>query len=321
MKVLQQARIEPGLPAPTPTVSPAGPVVPRSLASLLVMASLAVGLLWCFWPTLGTMAERWSNDPQYSHGFLVPVFALLVLWFRKNALRQAIWRPAWWGLPVLLAGVFLRLLAVRMALEPLDAISLLPTLAGLVLLVGGWDYLRWSWPALAFLGFMLPLPFQVEVALAQPLRRLATSISTYALQTLGYAAIAEGNIILIDQARLGVAEACSGLGMLMTFFALATAMALVIRAPLLDRLVLVASAAPIAVLANVARITATGVAYQTFDGETAHLIMHDFAGWLMMPFALVVLWLELRYLTWLFPPQRTEPSLPLAIPGARPSGH
>src|SRR5207247_2117523 len=119
---------------------------------------------------------------------------------------------------------------------------------------------RFAWPALAFLGFMLPLPYQVEVALAHPLRRLATGMSTYLLQTIGYHAIAEGNIILIEQSSLGVAEACSGLGMLMTFFALATAMALAIRAPAVDRLVLVVSAVPIAVLANVMRITATGVA-------------------------------------------------------------
>src|SRR5439155_19345193 len=118
--------------------------------------------------------------------------------------------------------------------------------AGPALLVGGRDFSRWSWPAIAFLGFMLPLPFFLEVSLAHPLRRLATMISTYALQTLSCPALAEGNVILIGDARLGVAEACSGLGMLMTFFALATALAMMVHAPLVDRLILVASAAPIA---------------------------------------------------------------------------
>src|SRR5581483_8840929 len=137
--------------------------------------------------------------------------------------------------PLLLAGVAMRLTAVRMDIEFLDGYSLLVVLAGLTWLVGGGSMLRWAWPAVAFLAFMVPVPFQLEMALAQPLRRLATLVSTYLLQTLGYPAIADGNIILIDEVKLGVADACSGLGMLVTFAALATAMAMVIPAPLLDR--------------------------------------------------------------------------------------
>jgi exosortase len=145
---------------------------------------------------------------------------------------------------------------------------------------------------------MLPLPFRIESALALPLRRIATEMSTYALQTLGCPANAEGNIIYIDDIRLGVEEACSGLGMLMTFFALATALAMIVRAPLWDRLILVASAIPIAILANVIRITATGIAYHLAgkDSSLAQVIYHDLAGWLMMPMALAMLWLELKFL-------------------------
>jgi exosortase len=262
----------------------------------LTAAGLGLALLWCYWPTLEAMAERWARDAQYSHGFLVPVFALFVLWVRRPLLRGVQARPHWWGLPLLLAGVSLRLAAASMDIAPLDPFSLLPTLAGLVLLVGGVGVFRWAWPAIAFLGFMLPLPFQVEAALAQPLRRVATVASTYALQTFGLPALSEGNIILLDQARLGVIDACNGLGMLVTFFALATAMALVVRAPLADKLVIIVSAIPIALVVNIVRITATGVAHYTVGSGFANLIMHDLAGWLMMPLALVLLWLELRFL-------------------------
>jgi exosortase len=205
-----------------------------------------------------------------------------------------------WGFVILLAAVLARLAAARLYLEPLDAFALLPTLAALALIVGGWPALCWSWPAIAFLGFMLPLPFQIETALAHPLRRWATHVSVYFLQTFGYPALADGNIILIEEARLGVADACSGLGMLMTFFALATAMALVIRAPLLDRLVLVVSAIPIAIFANVVRILATAIAYRSLGPEIARTIMHDLAGWLMMPLALALLGCELKFLQHLF---------------------
>jgi exosortase len=182
-------------------------------------------------------------------------------------------------------------------------------------LAGGWSVLGWSWPALAFLAFMVPLPFTIEISLAVPLRRIATELSTYALQTLGCPAVAEGNIILIDDMRLGVEEACSGLGMLMTFFALATALAMIVNAPLRDRLVLIVSAIPIAVGANVIRITATGVAYHLAgkDSELAKLIYHDLAGWLMMPLALAMLWIELKFLANLFIEEPAAAKAPLPI--------
>jgi exosortase len=283
----------------------------RALASAGI---LLTALLWSSWTTLTAMADRWERDPQYSHGFLVPVFALVVLWHRGDLLKKATWQPCLLGLPVLLVGVALRLFAIRRELEPLDAFALLPTLFGVVLFVGGKSVLRWSWPALAFLTFMIPLPFFLDTALAHPLRGLATVISTYALQTLGYPAIAEGNIILIDQVKLGVVEACSGLGMLMTFIALATALALVSKAPLLDRALLIVSAAPIAVIANVVRITATGMVYHGFGSATVHAVLHDLSGWLMMPLALLLLWLELLYLNkvWM---RRQDVAGPLAISG------
>lgn len=281
---------------------------------------LGLVFLWSYWPTLVTMAERWWRDPQYSHGFLVPIFALTVLWFRKGVLEKEAWQPQWfgiehsaslWGLGFVASGAALKLVAASLDFEPVDAFSLLPMLVGFVLVLGGWQALRWSWPAIAFLGFMLPLPFQFEVALAHPLRRLATEVSTYVLQTIGLPALAEGNVILLDDFRLGVVEACSGIGMLMTFFALSTAMALVIRAPLWERLVLVVSAIPIAVFANVTRITITAIAYPTLGREAAQTIMHDLAGWFMMPLALGVLWLELRFLDRLF--LERDASRPLAL--------
>ncbi len=308
--------------AGTPPARLAAPAVPRPdadadrallVSGSLTAGSLAVVLLWSYAPTLANMAERWWSDPQYSHGFLVPVFAAAVLWSRRALWAQAHWEPSWLGLPVLLIGLGLRHVAATTDVEPLDAFSLLPTLVGLVLLAGGTSQLRWAWPAIAFLGFMLPLPFVVEAGLAQPLRRLATVVSTYVLQTLGCPAFAEGNVILIEDNRLGVAEACSGLGMLLTFFALATAFALVVRRPLADRLALVAGAVPVAVAANVARIAATGLAYYAWGQHSAaaRAIFHDLAGWLMMPLAFGLLWLELWLLGRLFVPVPRRAPLPV----------
>src|SRR5262249_38051277 len=95
----------------------------------------------------------------------------------------------------------------------------------------------------------------------------------------------------------GVVEACNGLGMLVLFFAIATAVAILIRRSFVEKAIIIASAAPIAVVANVIRITVTGLLHVTVGGEGANRFFHDFAGWLMMPVALGLLWLELHLMS------------------------
>lgn len=275
-----------------------------------MMAVLAGATAWSYWTTLEQLAERWTNDPQYSHGFLVPLFAVVILWLKKPS--EIAWRPSVWGLAILVASLVPRWFSAHLDLTHVDGLCMIGTLLGLALLVGGWDVLKWTAPAIVFLGFMVPLPNSIEQGIAVPLRRLATIVSTYVLQTFGYPAIAEGNIIQMDQIRLGVIEACSGLGMLMTFLALATAMALVVPGPVLDRVFLVVSAVPIAVFANVMRITLTGMAFYSLGWEEHRDTIHDALGWLMMPLALALLWMEWTYLRLLL--VSTEENAPLTLP-------
>ncbi len=265
---------------------------------LTVFAVPLVLALWAYWTALADAAERWSHDPQYSHGYLVPLFAGLLLWLRRGKLTATELRPSWWGLALLGTATALRLVGVYFFHEYLDPISLLPALAGVVLLVAGWSYLRWAWPAIAFLFFMIPLPFTASEALARQLQRMATESSTFLLQTLGQPAVSEpnGTVIYLNEVTLNVEEACSGLRMLMVFFALSTAVALLMRKPLWERLLVCASAIPIALLTNLLRITATGLLHETVGKEIADAVFHDLAGWLMMPLALGLLALELKLL-------------------------
>ena len=289
---------------------------PRWLSShqdAVITVCLGLALVWSYWPILRTMIERFWNDPQYSHGFLVPFFSLYLLWHRRDQWRGRTPEASIWGLPLLAGGVAMRLYASRMEVESIDAFSLLPTLAGVVALVGGWQMLRWSWPSIAFLAFMMPPPFRVEHALSMPLRRLATVMSTFLLETCGCPAVADGNIIYLDEVPLKVAEACSGLGMLVTFFTLSTALAILTKRGWVEKMGIVLSALPIAVLANVLRITATGLAHVYLGAQAAHLIMHDLAGWLMMPLALAMLWLYVTLVDLVLPKVAAPP--PLMIPG------
>ena len=302
----------------------------RPWPALLLLLVPSACLVWAFLPTLGDLVQTWNSDPQYSHGFLAPVFAALLLWLRRAKLDRAALRPSWWGLAPLAAGLALRLAGAFFYFTWLEQIALLPCAAGLCLLAGGRAAWRWAWPSVLFLAFMVPLPFTVATLLARPLQSLATVCSAFVMQVIGLPALADGNTILLDDQHIDIVEACSGLRMLMVFFALAAAFVLVVRRPWPDKLALLASAVPIALVSNIARIVLTGVLFETgVNSAAVHAFFHDAAGWLMMPFALLLFWLELKVLSRLLidPPVRVPrpaaarrprpiPPRPRARPGA-----
>lgn len=278
-----------------------------SISLLILGIGLGAVTLWFFWPAFREMHDRWSNDSRYSHGYLVPLFSIFLLWYRRTMISGIPLKTNFWGLVPILFGVVLKLVGGFYGVVWFDGISLLPCLAGVVMLCGGMPALRWSWPAIAFLFFMIPLPYRAEIGVGAPLQWIATRTSTYALQTFGLPALAEGNVISIGEARINVVEACNGLGMLMMFLAYAAAAALIIDRPPLDRTLIVLGAVPIAIFANISRITVTGLLHVTAGGPIADKVYHDLAGWLMMPLALATLWLELQILSLLFVPN--EPLL------------
>jgi exosortase len=171
---------------------------------------------------------------------------------------------------------------------------------------------------------MLPLPKAANDLISMPLQRVATVGSVYVMQLTGLRAIADGNVINLpdnpEGARtLEVAVACNGLSMLMTLAA--TVIATIILIPLANwkRVVILLSAIPIALISNIIRIVATGWCYSLFKTGDAKAFAHDFSGWLMMPLALILVWLEVRILSWLAGPREESqsPELVLAvIPGA-----
>ena len=283
-----------------PPSQPAAATVrsPGWIATLLVL----VGVLTFVYAGLFRYSFTQWLKPDYSHGFLVPFFAVFLAWhWRAWAPARLRW-PEPWGLAFVGGGVALFVVAGKynIAKEWLQGLSLVLNLCGAALLLGGWPTLRWLAPALAFLMFMFPLPYSVEHALGSKLQLVAAVASEFVLQTIGYPTYREGIVLYVKDHVLEVEKACSGLSMLLTFLALSTGMALVVKRPWLDRLLILVSAVPVAVLANVIRISLTGVLYNTAGKELGDRVFHDFAGWMMMPIALVVLWAELKLLDWVW---------------------
>ena len=289
---------------------PRGPVVlppevgifdPSQRTPLIMLGGLIVLLVAAYWDMLTLTSAAWTDD-LYSHGWIVPLFAAGLLWMRWKPFQENV--PAqerWLGLLLLAAGLGVRLFAAEYTILPIDRLSFIPALFGAFMLVGGMHAVRWAWPALVFLVFMFPLPTALEVNVLNRLQRMATIASTFVLQTLGIAAFRTGNLISIPGMGqpLNVAEACAGLRMATIFGALAVAMVFIIDRPWWDKLVILLSAIPIALIVNIARITVTAILTKWVgQGNYAvEKICHDYAGYvIMMPLALVLLWIELQVL-------------------------
>ena len=272
-------------------------VGPTSRAGWLL---LTVAIVWCYWWPMSGLVARWWSDPDYLHGFLVPPFAAYLLWARREMVRGVPAKGSWWGTVLLGLCAAAQFVAAYYYFELLEAASLCLCVAGLMLFIGGWQYLRWSWPSAAFLAFMVPLPGFLANLLSHPLQRVATIASTYIVQTAGIPAVAEGNTILLCEGRIGVAEACSGLRNMMLFIVVCAGMACLVRRTALEKAIVVLSAVPIALAANVVRITLTALLHALSRHDWATTTYHDLAAWLMMPLAVAFLWIELGLLTRVF---------------------
>ena len=289
---------------------------PEERAAWITIAGLTAMLVYSYWPGLLNAQSSWSN-PQYSHGWIVPLFSAGLLFWWRRPIEQVSATARLAGLGLLVGSFALRLLAARYRIVTIDMYTFVPALAGVFLLAGGWSLFRWAWAPIAFLIFMYPLPDEATRYLLGPLQTLATIVSTYALQTLGLDAFREGNQIVVGEMHLGVVDACSGLRMLTIFIALSVALVLLGDREWWENAVILASAIPIALIVNSIRITVTGLLYQVASSEVAEMVFHDLAGWVMMPMALGMLFSLQWLLAQLFVTENQAPAVVAArAPGA-----
>ena len=285
-------------PSSPSTDSPsAADASPRKWDKLwLVLALVALCLIYR--DVFVSLSNVWSNNADYSHGYLVPIFAAYILWSNRGSLHRSNEGNSEnvlsnsglvLGASLLGAGLLMRLAGIYMRIQTLEGISIVPFILGAITILYGRRAARWGAPAVLFLLFMIPLPGILSGQLSGLLQTIATQVSTFSFQTLGIPAFAEGNVITLSKGQIGVAEACSGLRMLYAFFALTVGACMMINRTWTEKVVIGLSAIPIAIVANCIRIIATGIAFEYFDPEIAEHVFHDVAGWLMMPLGFAIL--------------------------------
>jgi exosortase len=223
-----------------------------------VVILTAVTLAACYAPTLRGMFEQWSNDEDMSHGFLVPIVILWVVWRERQRWRALEARPNWWGFALLAAAAGMQFAsAIGVGLFA-GSVAFFVSVAGAVLCLGGVAWLR----ALAFplaLGvFMLPKLAIVYNQATLPLQLLASRIAAGILTAAGIGVIREGNILDVGGHRIAVVEACDGIRYLLSLGFMAVVFAYLSDSKPWMRWALLAAAVPIAILANAVRVAAAG---------------------------------------------------------------
>lgn len=250
---------------------------------------------WSYWPTMVSLFKDWQNDENYSAGQLVPLVAVFFIWRDWRKLAESPLRPCWWGGAVLillaLAG---RAYGLLFLFESAERYSLVLCLAGLVLLVGGWQVFRRASWILLYLFLMVPLPGRIHNMIGSPLQNLATSGSVFLLEAFGAKVSQQGNVVMLgENMPMAVAEACSGLRMLTAFVIVAGFIAYMVRRPRWQKAGLLVSSIPVAVICNIIRIFLTAMLMLYVSEDLAKKFFHDFAGLVMMPAAVMLMFGEL----------------------------
>jgi len=259
------------------------------LQLLFVSIALLAVLTPLYWRIARDLGIQWWDDANYNHGFLIPLFSGFLLWRERHRFRGLEPVGSWLGLPLLLAGIVILLVGDLGAENFLMRSSLLVILAGLVLFLVGREILRVALFPLCYLLFMIPLPGILFYAVTFPLQRVAADYAAWTLDLLGVPVLLDGNIIHLSQISLGVTEACSGIRSLISLLAGAVAWAYLMLPGGWVSVLFVASAIPITIVANSARVVATGLIGQWFGVEYASGFFHEFAGWVVYIFAFVCL--------------------------------
>jgi exosortase len=262
-----------------------------------------IGLLLCvlYYRVAIKLVYDWYTLPDYSHGFLVPLFAAFLVWDKRKTLSNTPIKQTWAGLALIVFAIAVLVLGVY-GVELFTArISFVMLLTGLVWTFFGWAMVRALQFPLLVLILAIPFPAIVFNQITFPLQLLASRIASDILPMLGVPTLHEGNIIELPVMKLEVAEACSGIRSLMSLFTLAIFYGYFLERRTSRRVVLALASIPIAVTANVARIVGTGLCVQYWDPDKALGFFHEFSGWVMFVISLGCLYVVHRLMRLISP--------------------
>lgn len=259
----------------------------------VLLAMLAITVL-SYWSLSLNIFREWQRSDDYSAGQLVPLIAIFFVWRERKTLGRCTLKACWWGLALVILAQAARFYGLLFMYQSVVGYSMVLTFTGLVLMVAGWQVFRSIFWILLFLFLMFPLPNRIHNLINGPLQRISTTGSVFLLEAFGVRISQQGNVMTLnDNIPMAVAEACSGLRMLIAFIIVTSFIAYMVKRSRLQKTILLVSSIPVAVMCNILRICVTAVLFLFVSTEVAEKFFHDFAGLVMMPAAVLLVFGEL----------------------------
>ncbi len=254
--------------------------------------------LWLlsFFPVYPQMVKTWLNHSDNSHGMIVPLVSIYFLWTSREELMATRVSSLSWGGYLLFFSMLVYLVSHAGSVAFVSRCMIVFSLMGLVLFCLGREFFcRASFP-IFFLFFMIPVPETMLNLVAFPLQLFATKVSTSLIHLFSIPAYREGNMVYFANTQLEVAEACSGIRSLMSLAMIAVIFAHLLKKGWFISSMLVLSAVPFSILANILRVTGTGILAHHFGVKVALGFLHDFSGFAVFLFGMSMLFAEYRLL-------------------------
>ncbi len=227
--------------------------------------------------------------PDFSHGFLIPIVSLYFVYERRKQLSALSLSSNWAGLGLIIFGILLLLLG-NLATEYFTMrFSLLVVLGGILFFLLGREFFKNLLFPLIFLIFMIPIPSILMDRITFPMQLFASKVAAGTLYLIGIPVLREGNVMLLANTSLEVAEACSGIRSLISLLALSVVFAYLSQRVTWKRIILVLSTFPIAIVANAARVSGTGILAHHYGDRVAQGFFHGFSGWILFVVAFICL--------------------------------
>lgn len=272
-------------------------------APLLAFGLVMGVVVLTYWNVLQGLVTAWSTDDNYSHGFFIVPLAAFFAWERRQAFNATPIVPSWSGVLVVAFSLLLLMAGLLGAELFLSRVSVIGVLVGTVLFLFGWPRLRVLLFPLAFLLLMIPLPALIFNKIAFPLQLLASRVGESAIDTIDIPILREGNVLILANTTLEVAEACSGIRSLVSLFTLGLVFGYFVDPRPWVRAVIALSAVPVAILANGLRVASAGVAAHYYGNAGVEGLFHDFSGWVVFVVAFLMMFGLQRLLQRWLPPQ------------------
>ncbi len=255
------------------------------LAALLVFF---FALILLYFPVLKGLVYDWWHDPNYSHGFLLPLFSGYLIWVKKEELSTLPFRGSWWGMLLVAAGLILLLLGWVAGEQFTQRFSFLVVLYGGLVFLLGWPVARKLFFPVWLLTLAIPIPYVIYNSLTSPLKLFASKVATSLLQLIGLSVYRDGNIIILPNMVLEVVDACSGIRSLISLLAISAILAYFTRSNLWKAVLILASI-PVAIGVNVLRVFITGVLSYHLGPKAAEGFFHTFSGFLVFGLSLFLI--------------------------------